>query len=297
MSDQETAVALPGLGIAATVSSAYRAVFGQFWPLCKAAALPFFLSLVIGVLGVFVADTHVVLDIGVQLLSLLPLVIFGIAWGRIVLVGPRSGAIPKPLFGRRTGVYFGYILAHMLLIMLPIMGLVIAAVGTAFLTGGFAPGMELESGATQVLWLLPASFLLYLILLYFSARLALVFPAVTLDQKLGLLGSWRLTRGSGFKLYIAMILIVIPVIVSVMIGGAFLGGLVFTNLDQPGLSLITADGGLDLVTLALIAAPATIFSVVVQYVTFGLIVAAFAKAYAQLSGWGGPRQEVLERFE
>lgn len=297
MTVQETAISLPRLGIAATVSSAYRVVFGQLWPLCKAAALPFVLSLVIGGVGAVIAETHFTLDIGIQLLGLLPLVIFGIAWSRIVLIGPQSGAIPRPLFGRRTWVYFGYSLVHVLLIILPMIALVLAATGTAFLQSRIDPAFDLENSAAKVVLLVPVTFAVYLILLYFLTRLALVFPAAALDQKLGLGGSWRMTHGSGLKLYIAMILIIIPVTVAVMVGGSLLSSVLFVSLDQPGLSLIGPEGGFDWVTLALIAAPATVFSVLVQYITFGLIVAAFANAYAQLSGWGGPREEVLQRFE
>lgn len=305
MTVQETTASLPSLGIAATVSDAYSAVFGQVWLLCKAAALPFVLSLVIGGIGAVILETHLALDIGIQLLGLLPVVIFGIAWSRIVLIGPQSGAIPRPLLGRRTWIYFGYTLVQFMLIILPMIALAFVAAGTAFLESSISPAFDLESSAAfdlessaaRVFLMVPVTFAVYLILLYFLIRLALVFPAVALDQKLGLSGSWRLTRGNGLKLYLAMILVIIPVVVATMIGGALLSSFLFVGLDQPHASLVGPGGGFDWMTLALIAAPATVFSVLVQYVTFGLIVAAFAKAYAHLSGWGGPREEVLQRFE
>lgn len=297
MTVQETTASLPGLGIAATVSSAYSVVLRRFWLLSKAAALPFVLSLVIGGIAAVITETHFALDIGIQLLGLLPLVIFGIAWSRIVLIGPQSGAIPRPLFGRRTWIYFGYALVQVLLIILPMFALGFVAVGAAFLENRIGSALDLESNAANVILLVPVTFGVYLILLYFLIRLALVFPAVALDQKLGLSGSWRMTRGSGLKLYIAMILIVIPVMLATMIGGTLLSSILFISLDQPELSLVGAEGGFDWVTLALIAAPTMVFSILIQYVTFGLIIAAFATAYAQLSGWGGPREEVLQRFE
>lgn len=297
MTVQETTASLPRLGIAATVSGAYRAVFGQLWPLCKAASLPFVLSLVIGGIGAVVAENHFALDIGIQLLGLLPLAIFGIAWSRIVLIGPQSGAIPRPLFGRRTWAYFSYLLVQVMLIILPMFALGFVDAGTTFLESRIDPAFDLENSAAKVALMVPVIFAVYLTLLYLLTRLALVFPAVALDQKLGFSGSWRLTRGSGLKLYMALILIVIPVTVTTMIGGGLLSSILFFSLGQPSVSLIGAEGGFDWITLVLIAAPAMIFSVLVQYVTAGLIIAAFAKAYAQLSGWGGPREEVLQRFE
>ncbi len=287
------------LGIAATVSGAYRAVFGRFWPLCKAAALPFVLSIVIGAAGVVVADTHFTLDLAVQLLSLLPLVIFGIAWGRIVLLGPRSGAIPRPLLGMRTWIYFGYLLVYLLLFIIPFLLLFAGSIGLTYLAGTTAAGPDPMALLAQALWVVPTGFLLYLLLLYVSLRLALVFPAVSVDQRLSLAGSWRLTRGNGLRFFAAMILTMLPVVFAVMLFGSFFSNLLVSSIDlgQPGGGLIGPDGSLSLTAMALFFGPTMVFSIIVQYIAFGLVAAAVAKVYAQFSGWSETGEDMLKRFE
>lgn len=299
MTLQETRPAVPKLGIAATVSGAYGAVFGGFWPLCKAAALPFVLGIAIAVLALALENIHFAVDVAVQLLGLLPLVIFGIAWGRIVLIGRRSGAIPRPLFGMRTWAYFGYLLVHMLVFIVPFLLLFAASFGIAFLAGNAVAGLDPTTLAPQVLWLVPASFLLYLLLLYISLRLALVFPAVSVDQRLGLAGSWRMTRGNSLRFFAAMILIVLPVIAAVMIFGSFLTGLFVSTLDvgEPGGGLVGQDGSLNVGAMVLFFGPTMIFSLAVQYIAFALVAAAVAKVYAQFSGWSEASEEVLKRFD
>ena len=62
-----------------------------------------------------------------------------------------------------------------------------------------------------------------------------------------------------------------------------------------GLAQDPAD--ISLLSILATQAPVLVLSLLLEYLGFVIMIAALASAYAQLSGWGGPRAEILERFE
>ena len=66
--------------------------------------------------------------------QLLPLAILGIACHRLVLLGRQAGAIPRPLLGRRTLVYLGYILLLTIVATVPGLAFGIVMLGDAIVS-------------------------------------------------------------------------------------------------------------------------------------------------------------------
>lgn len=296
MSTSEMPATPMKLSFGATFGGAFSTVFGQFWMFIKAALLPLLLSVVLGTAGVALLVTAPVLALPVQILGLLPFAILGVACCRLTLIGRPAGALPRPVFGRRTWVYFGYTLLFTLFLWLPAVVVGFAMLGNALVALGSDPeNLNPETINTLgygVLLLFPA----YLVYLYFLLRLSLVFPAVAVDQKLGLGGSWRLTRGAaGFKLYAVYAVLTIVLFIAIMIAMFVVNAISGLLWFGPGLS--QDPGEIDVIAVVASQAPTLILTLVFEYLSFAIMIAALAGAFAQLSGWGGPREEILERFE
>ncbi len=302
MSSMDTAAAPERLAFRATFTTAFGSVFGQFWMFVKASILPFVLGLAVMALVFAVSlmapenPATALAIFALQFLGLIPTAILCIAYSRLVLVGRQAGAVPRPLLGRRTIVYTGYIALFFVLIAVPMILGSTVLFGLSGLPLGADPQVLMMQLMNQMGLTFALVSLFYLIYLYFIVRLSLVFPAVAVDHRLGLAGSWRLTRGSGLKLYLALIALTIVITIATIviffvassITALFFGGIA----TQPGNSAEPAWA-----TLALIAAPGYLGTIVLQYLGFAVLVAALAAAYAKLSGWGRPRQDLLERFE
>lgn len=289
------------LAFGATFSATFGSVFGSFWSFAKAALLPIALSVALTLVSLAVVASDPVgatqlLNLPLQILGLLPLAILGIACHRLVLLGRQAGAIPRPLFGRRTLVYLGYIVLVGIIAALPVIAFGIVMLGDTI--GALQDGsqdLQMQDPATigRAVLLL---FLFYLVYLYFLTRLSLVFPAVAVDRKLGLGGSWRLTRGgSGFKLYALFIVIALLSLVGTLIGMFVINSLASLLWLTPDMAM--RSGELDWTLIVVSQIPTVVGALLFEFLGFVLILAAVTAAYAQLSGWGAPRQEILERFE
>ncbi|WP_193366572.1 hypothetical protein [Pelagibius marinus] len=284
------------LSFEATFSGAFSTVFGQFWMFIKAALLPLLLGVALGVAGVALLFVDPALALPVQFLGLLPFAMLGVACCRLTLIGRAAGALPRPVFGRRTWVYFGYTLLFTLFLWIPVVVVGFTLLGSSLITLGTDPeSLDPANAAAMgysVLLLFPA----YLIYFYFLLRLSLVFPAVAVDQKLGLGGSWRLTRGAaGFKLYAVYAVLVIVLLIAIMIAMFVVNAIVGLFWFGPDFSQDPAD--IDVVAVLASQAPSLVLGLIFEYLGFAIMIAALAGAFAQLSGWGGPREEILERFE
>jgi hypothetical protein len=228
-------------------------------------------------------------DLVFIVLDLIPFTLLGVALSRVVLTETQAGFLPQPLVGRRTLTYLGYQLLLLLALLILAM-LVVFSMGAAI---ALNPG-EAQVGFGPWLGGL-VGFFGFLLLLYVAARLSLVFPAVSVDQKLGLRGSWRLTRGSGLTLCGVFLAILLLILLAVVVGSTILGQSISINIGG-GADLVIAPGD-SLWDIVIDNAPPMIWAALVSYAGFGLLTAAYASAYAQLSGWGGPRADILERFE
>lgn len=297
MAVQDTSAMPARLAFGTTFGAAFSTVFGRLWSFIKAALLPFLVSILLGMVGFAALSGAPMLVVPLQILSLLPIAILGIACCRLALIGRQAGAVPRPLFGRRTWVYFGYSLLFALLLWLPLLVVGIALLGNATMSLMTAPEVldydRLANLGLAVLLLIPV----YLVYLYFMLRLSLVFPAVAVDEKLGMRGSWQLTRGgAGFKLYGVFVVLAIVLLVGTIV--ILLLANVVSSLFSlaPGSSPQGPDDTA-LAALILMQAPIMVLTLLLEYLGFAVMIAALASAFAQLSGWGGPREEILERFE
>lgn len=284
----------------ATFRAAFGSVFGNPWSFVKAALLPMALSFGFALVGfaLLAADPRYATDLlslPLQLLGLLPLAILGIACHRLVLLGRQAGAIPRPLFGRRTLVYLGYILLLGIVATLP--GLVFSVVMLGDLVVSVEDGsqaLERQDPARigEAVLLL---FLFYFVYFYFLTRLSLVFPAVAIDRKLGLGGSWRLTRGSsGVKLYALLIVITLLWMVGTLIGMSVVASLSSLLWLTPDLAMHADDINWTQVVISQI--PNLLGALLFEFLGFAIVLAAITAAFAQLSGWKAPSQEAPGRF-
>jgi hypothetical protein len=136
--------------------------------------------------------------------------VFAVAWHRTILLGSSgAGGIFGVRFGLRELRYFGLVCLTILLAMLAGMFLFALA---SLLGAGFA-----AAAASVILLLRIAS---ALAIAYIAGRVGLAFAALSIDQPLGLHGSWKSTAGQGFGIFAANF-------VSVIVGCLGLLGLIW----------------------------------------------------------------------
>jgi hypothetical protein len=292
--------AVPGrLAFGVTLRASFGIVFGRFGLFLRAAVVPVLLSLVIAAFehavptvantisaGPGMEVTEGVLLILVGCLSLFPYSILGVVLIRIYLDGPRAGTLPQPFPGRRVWRYFGYSLLMALAFLLAL-GVVVLPVAV-LAEGGFG------EPAVGGVWILLAIAVFFAVILYLLLRLSLVFPAIAMDDGLRLRGSWRLTRNGSLKLFVVFGLLLLLQLLAMLAGTALFGqpddGVTVSEIVAP-------DERADLFTALTAGTPQALWNMVVSLLAVAMMTGALASAFAQLSGWGAPRQEILQRFE
>lgn len=303
MTSRDTPAMPARLAFGTTFRAAFGTVFGRLGRFVKVAAAPLLLSSALLVatfalrassaVGALVIDPYglvaALLELALGLLALLPLASLGIGLTRLTCIGRGDGAGLSTLFDRRTLIYAGYLLLLMALFVALAVAGFFAVI--ALLEASDA-GDDARAAAIIIGGILGLSVLLYLLL-----RFSLVLPAVALDQKLGLIGSWRMTRRSGAKLFSVFFVLFLVLIVTIMVGSVITGS-GEVRIGTPHL-VLPAGSGADSGWMAIVLAnlPRNLWNLVVNFVIFAMGCGAMASAYAQLSGWSGPREELLERFE
>lgn len=287
MTTQDTLAEIQKLAFGTTIKAAHESVFGQFRRFAKLAAVPFALMLVVAVLEFPLGRTVPDAEYALLIVDLLPFALLGVAQSRAVLTGESPGFLPPRPLGRRTWFYLGYSLLMILIAAVPLVVLTIGAISTIYVFSD--NGGDFGGGP----WLTVFGFLGLLVLLWVLARLSLVFPALSVDQKLGLTGAWRLTRGSGWKLFGILLVIFFATAIAGALGAAVVGA--DFNISIGGITVLAP--GVTIVDALIDDAPALLWSAVISVIGYGLLMGAYASAFAQLSGWGLPRQDILQRFE
>lgn len=299
MTMQETAVVMPTLAFGTTLRAAFGIVFGRVGLFLRAAAVPLFLSLAVTTFEIAVPaianaigampETEVtegVLLILVGGLSLFPYSILGVVLTRLYLDGPRAGVLPQPFPGRRVWRYYGYSLL-MTIAFLIALGVVIGPVAV-LAEGGF--GEPTVDG----IWILLGVATFFAVILYLLLRLSLVFPAIAMDDDLRLRGSWRLTRRGSLKLFAVFGLLLLLQLLAMLAGAALFGQ------PEDGIAvseIVTPSEEADLLTVLTAGAPQALWNLIVGLLAVAMMTGALASAFTQLSGWGLPRQDILQRFE
>ena len=198
---------LSDLPIGASVSAAYRSVFGRFGYLMRAALVPFLLSLVIMVLSRAAGESPVLIQV-LGLLTLGPYTIFAVAWHRAVLLDAAPPLIP--VWEKRHWRFLGYLL-------------IITAVsyGASFLYQPVVASLLLTPEGLETSTLETPAVLFALVslvlVMYLFLRISFVFPAVAVDEHYGLALAWRHSKGQGLRLFGAMFTTMILAYLGVMI--------------------------------------------------------------------------------
>lgn len=175
--------------------------------------------------------------------------LFAVAWHRFALLGPdhKPGVIPA-VQGRH-------------------MRFLLTTYGVSLLIGliGFALIMVIGLLRIQSQIVLV---LIGLALVLLFTRWQLVFPAIAVDQRLGLGGAWRASRGQTLKLFwLLLVLVVPPAAVRWLADKTF--------EEDVGLFIVTG-------TLTLRAAAGLAISAVIGYVILALVVGALSGSYRAL---------------
>ena len=153
-------------------------------------------------------------------------VLFAMSCHRIVLLG--EAALPN-----RLGVYWTLRelrFAGWLLVLFALTAAVWIATSQVVIFAGLTVS-------------LPIWYAIYFLTLWLEARIGMVFPATAIGQPVDLAGSWRITRGSGLAIAIAMSLVILVGDLLFWLSRAVLGQVAF-----PIPALVN-----DLVTIPLVA--------------------------------------------
>jgi hypothetical protein len=281
-----------------SITSLLRDAFAPFFRhprgTLKASALPFAMTLFLGavttlvffgMLGEFSYSVALLCYLGLAISWLFPLAVLGVSLFRLALIGPQAAG--TEILARRAWICFGllavFICAALLVITL-FFGC-LAAAGIVY--------TDLTAVGTSVF--LAAYFSLLALLLYCIGRLSLVFPASAIDERIGLVTSWKLTAGHGLRLLVVLTCLFIFLVLIATAGN---------------MALRAASGFVDWLYINVVPVeyhfwpdsfvqtlPAIVLGSLLSCVATALLVGTFAAAYARISGWGLPRQDILERFE
>ena len=269
--------ALRKLPVLKTVREAYVRVFRNPRLLARASLMPFSLSMALIALGFSVPVTSS-LGILSAILGLLPYTFFGVAWHRLTLLGPVTGAPPLlPAWKQRHWRFLGYLLAVMLI------GYAAIAMVFSLVFAVIQPGQEAMSAGLGLMIFAGAA-----ILAFIMARLSFVFPAVSVDESYRLRHAWTHTKGQGLRLIGATLLASAPMVALIWAVSGILGALLLADPTavpgQDGLppearaqAFVDANLGALMLTQAIGAA--------INYVLMALMVSVISIAFRTCTGW------------
>ena len=277
-----------------TVAATYRSVLVEHLRLLpKAAFAPFLISLALQIAhtslaGIADPQTGTPPQAGLAglvfaLLGFVPYVIFGVAWHRLVLLGPAA-APPSlmPGWRARHWRFYGFVL----LITLALALLVVLFWAAIALVTGIGQSLEAEGATPEAIapgawWLLvlgvPA---VILVVGWLAARLSFVFPAAAVDERYGLTNAWQQTRGQGLRIFAAFVLVSLPPLAASFLLIMVSGGSVYLVAPPQG------EPGAAAVTLGSVTVFAmTVGMIVIGYISMALGVTVLSKAFQACSGW------------
>lgn len=267
--------ALRKLAVMATAKEAYARVFGNPRLLVRASLVPFCLSLALIVLS-FTLPLVSKLGFLVAILGLLPYTFFGVAWHRLTLLGPVTGAPPLvPAWAPRHWRFLGYLLATMLIGS--------AATAVVFSLGLMAIQPDMDS-LPAAAGLMPLAG--FVIVAYVMIRLSFVFPAVSVDESYRLRHAWTHTKGQGLRLLGATVIAAAPMVALVWGVNEILGALLFAG-PAPGQDGVPAVAQMEAFVEANLGALLLIQAVTaaINYVLMALMVSVISIAFRTCTGW------------
>ncbi len=280
------ASAIRKLRVGATFAESHRLIFSRLGLLFKAAAVPYLVSMILTVLSLM-AQPNVGLVVLVMILFFVPYTLFGVAWHRLTLLGPRVSA-PRvtPIWKRRHWCFLGYALAitaigYGLWMVVTVLSLFLAMpLGESAMFASESPKL--------VIFIVVAAAIGALGFAYLMMRFSFVFPAVAVGEAYGLKHAWRHTRGQGFRLIGLMILTALPISLASWLLHLILGFFIFEGAsflvamgdfrDATGLGDFVAA---NLVPLIVLHGTSTVFN----YLLMAVMVSAISIAFRTCTGW------------
>ncbi len=255
--------AVQNLPIRKAAAETYRTLLGQPRELFRAALIPIVLTVLLLFIEQSFAYSYFLAFI-FTLVGLIPYTLFGVAWHRIVLLGPvgapRSFA---PTWQERHWRFLVYAMAISLI--------AVALVELMSVVMDVLRGNAADSEVDQIF---PSVALVLFITSYFALyvvlRLSFVLPAVSVDESYRLADSWRQTRGQGLRLFLAMLLTALPLWIVVTIVTIPLT----LRISSPGSEPGTSD-----------SLGAFLALVMANYLSIGLYVTLVSIAFRICSGW------------
>lgn len=193
-----------GLPVWQTAKDAYVFVYGNRASVAAVAAVPFTVSLAITFL--LTPERIGGWAMVVALVSLLMFCVFAVAWHRFVLLGRRDTNFPIQFIAKHREVKYGYYLVIIFLLGMAV-GLVVQVAWI-----GLSPSNPMAHFAALIAGPIAGALI--------AVRLAMLLPAIAIGAPTGIRAAWRQLHGSGWRLFIALVLVSIPpVVVSFVIEG------------------------------------------------------------------------------
>jgi hypothetical protein len=269
MSVQDTRPPLPAgpLPILATAKESFDLLLANLGAFCAALAVPLLIELLtvwafwttygpdmvrlaMGGGGAEVPSGLFLLRMfGLLLVLMIAYALFAVAWHRFALLGQADRPRVIPSVQAR----------HVRFLLL--------TYGVGLLIGLIAFAILIPLGFARVNSQIVLILISFGLVLLFT-RWQLAFPAIAVDQTLGLAGAWRASRGQTLQLFWLFLLVVVP-----LFAARWLVERVFE--EEMGLFVVTG-------TLNLPAAAGLALSAILGYVMLALLVGAVSGAYRRL---------------
>jgi hypothetical protein len=197
------------LPVLQTVSAAYGFVFGNLRWFLRAALVPYVMSTLLFALQIQInAEESAGLASLLVALGLIPYTLFAVSWHRLALLGPAAAMPPMvPPWRQRHWRFLGFF------VLVTMIANFLVAPVVLLLSGLVLAGAEEVPSLALALLVLALGAIVY----YLTLRLSFVFPAISVDERYGLVESWRHTAGQGLRLLAAMTLAVLPIAVAIAV--------------------------------------------------------------------------------
>ncbi len=274
--------AIRKLPVGATAFEAYGRVFGNLALLARAAAFPFCLSFLLVGLAVLGRAQPLMAGL-VVILGLAPYTIFGVTWHRVTLLGPQAGRPPLVTpWERRHWRFLGYLITVTLI-----------SYGVAIMIMSLALTFAPQSPEDESVFALAVLAVIAIIMAYLMVRLCFVFPAVSVDEAYRLAHAWQHTKGQGLRLFAALLLTALPLVLIIWVASYVLDALLFPAEPE------AMSGGQIPGPPATVSAPAFALSqiiiVALNYVLLALMLSAISISFRNCTGWVPAGSEAVIR--
>ena len=128
-----------------------------------------------------------------------------------------------------------------------------------------------------------------LFLHYAYMRLAVALPAASVDEKLGVWGAWRITRGHGLRLFAASYVAYVPFVVAASLGVNLYEGWVGEEYAWPD-----SPASPDFHWPVMIG---SLFEDSSRLLEFALDVVIATLVFRRITGWAPAQDKLVERFD